>query len=71
MLLLFLVYPLQALYLIPLPSASMRVLPHPPTHPLPHHHPTIPLGWDMEPPQDQGSLFPFMRDKITLCYMCS
>jgi hypothetical protein len=35
----------------------------PPTHPLLPHHPSIPLPWVTEPPQDQGSPLPVMPNK--------
>ena len=56
------------LYPIPPPSASMRVLPHFPTHPLMPSHPGIPLHWASKPlkttlPTDvqQGSPLPHMK----------
>jgi hypothetical protein len=59
----FLVSPPQTPYHLP-PPASMRVLPHPPTLP---QHPSIPLPWVIEPPQDWG----VMLDKAILCYISS
>jgi hypothetical protein len=56
---------------LPSPSASMRVLPHPPTHPLPPHCPGISLHWGIQPSQDQGPLLPLIPDKAILCYLCS
>ena len=34
----------------------------PPTHPLPPHHPSIPLCWGIEPSQDQGPPLSLMPD---------
>jgi hypothetical protein len=39
--------------------------------PLPPHHPTIPLPWGIQPPQNEGSPLPLMPDKAILCYICS
>ena len=39
----------------------------PPTHPLPPHHPGIPLHWGTEPSQDQGP--PREVFKVTF-YLC-
>ena len=50
--------------------SSMRVLPHPPTHPL-LHCPSILLRWGIKPPQDQGHLLPLMLNKAIFCYICS
>ena len=50
----FLVSPMETPYPILPPSASMRVLPHPPTH-LSPHYPSIPLCWGIKPSHDQGS----------------
>jgi hypothetical protein len=51
----------------------MRVLPHPPTHPLLHHSSSIPLHWVIKPPQDQGPPLPLIdktcSDKAILCYI--
>jgi hypothetical protein len=60
----FLVSPLEPLIPSPLPSASIRVLPLPPTH-SPLHGPGIPLHWGIEP-------WPLllMPDNATLCYIC-
>jgi hypothetical protein len=41
--------------------ASMRVLPHPPTHP--PHGPRIALHWGIKPSLDQGPPLPSMSDK--------
>ena len=41
------------------------------THLLAPHLLSIPLSWDIEPPQDQGPLLPLMPDKAILCYICS
>ena len=69
-------FPLQkpSIYpIFPLP-ASMRGLPHPPTHS--HHpatlppYPSIPLHKGIEPFQDQELLLPLMSDKVILCYIC-
>jgi hypothetical protein len=40
----------------------------PPTHPFPPQHSTIPLCWDIKPPQDQRPPFTSMSAKATLCY---
>ena len=50
--------------------SSMRMLPHPPTHPL-LHCPSILLRWGIKPPQDQGPLLPLMLNKAIFCYICS
>jgi hypothetical protein len=47
----------------PPPPASLRVLPHPLTHPLLPSCPGIPLHWGIKPPQAQGPLFPLMSNK--------
>jgi hypothetical protein len=61
-----LVSPLQSAYPIPTPSASMRVLCHPPTHPPTHplsaHFPGIPLHWGLEPSQDKRLLLLVIRE---------
>ena len=54
----------------PFPFASIRVLLHPPTHPLLPHLSSIPLHWGIKPPQDQGPPLPLMPDKAILCYIC-
>jgi hypothetical protein len=54
--------------LSPLSFASQRVLT--PSHPLPSHHSSIPLHWDIKPPQDQGPFLPLTSDKAILCYLC-
>jgi hypothetical protein len=54
-------------HLIPLPPASIRVLP---THLFPHHHSSIPLCWGIKLPQDQGPPIPLMPNKAILCYIC-
>jgi hypothetical protein len=41
-----------------------------PIHPLPPHHPSIPLHWGIEPSQDQGPPSPLTPDKAILCYIC-
>jgi hypothetical protein len=41
-----------------------------PTHTLPPQGPSIPLHWDIHPPQDQGPPLPLMPDKALLCYIC-
>ena len=56
--------------LFSLPFASMRVLIHPPNHPLPPQHSSICIYWGMKPPQDKGPSFPLMSDKAILCYLC-
>jgi hypothetical protein len=43
----------------------MRVLPLLP------QHPSIPLHWVIEPPQDQGAPLPLMPYKAILCYISS
>jgi hypothetical protein len=55
----------------PLPPVSMRVLLHPPIHPLLPHCSGLPLHWGIEPSQDQGPPLPLILDKAILCYMCS
>jgi hypothetical protein len=40
------------------------------SHPLLPHLPSIPLHWDIEPLQDQGTSLPLMPDKAILCYIC-
>jgi hypothetical protein len=55
----------------PPPPSSVRVLPHPPTHPLLSSRPGIPLHWGFEQPQTQGSLLPLMYNKAILCYIHS
>ena len=55
----------------PLPPASMRVLPHLPTH-VCLRHPSIPLCWGIKSSQDQeSSVLLMMSDKAILCYICS
>ena len=44
----------------PTPPASLRVLPHPPTHSLPLPCPGIFLRWGIEPSEDQEPLPPLM-----------
>jgi hypothetical protein len=63
----FPVSPLQT-FPIPLPPASMRVLP---PHSLPPLYPSIPLHWGIEPSQDQGPPLLLMPDKAICCYSCS
>jgi hypothetical protein len=46
----------------------MRMLSHPPIHPLLLPHPGIPLHWDIEPSQDSGPLLPLISDKAIFCY---
>ena len=41
-----------------------------PTYPLLPQQPSIPLCWDIEPPQDRGPPLPLMPDKVILCYIC-
>jgi hypothetical protein len=41
----------------------MRVLTHPPSHPLQSHCPSIPLHLGIKPSQDQGAPLPLMPDK--------
>ena len=45
----FLVSSLKNPHINPLPPASKWVLPHPPTHLLLPHRPSIPLCWDIKP----------------------
>jgi hypothetical protein len=54
----------------PSSPASMRVLTHIPSHPLPTHCPRIPLCLGIDPLQDQGSPLPLITDKAILCYIC-
>jgi hypothetical protein len=61
-------FPVKPPILFSVLPASMRVVPHPPT---PNYFPSIPLCWVLEPPQDQGPLFPLMSDKAVLCYIWS
>jgi hypothetical protein len=59
--------PLETPYpILPFP-VSMKMLTHPPTHPLPPAHPHIPLHWGTEPSQYQGPLLPLMANKTILC----
>ena len=53
-----------------MPFTSMRVLLHPPTHSQPHRS-SIPLCWDIKPPQAQGPPLPLMPEKAILCYICT
>jgi hypothetical protein len=53
-----------------LPFASMRMLTHPPTHPLPPHCPSITLHWGIKSSQDQRPPLPLMPNKAILCYIC-
>ena len=52
----FLVSPLK------IPSSYSPLSPCLPTHPLLLPGPGIPLHWDIEPSQDQGSHLPLMTD---------
>ena len=52
------------------PTASMKVLPNPPTHSLLPSCPGIPLHWGIKPSQDQGPLLSLMSNKAILCYIC-
>ena len=65
----FPVSPPETGYPIPLPPASMRVLPHLPTHSL-----LLPcliiLLHCINPSQDQWPLLPLMPNKAILCYIC-
>jgi hypothetical protein len=54
---------------IPLLFAYMRVLSHPPTYPLLPYLSSIPLRWNIKPPQNQGPPFPLMSDKVILCLL--
>lgn len=65
------VSPPEVPYPIPPLSASIRLLLHPPTHPLLPHLPSIPLHLGIKPSQDQGPLLPLMPDNAILCYMCA
>lgn len=51
--------------------ASMRELPHPPTHTLPPHSLSIPQGWGTEPSQDQKYPLTLMQGKVILCCISS
>jgi hypothetical protein len=50
----FLVSPSKTPYPTPSSPASMRVLPHSPTHPLPPHSPGIFLHWGIKPYKTKG-----------------
>jgi hypothetical protein len=50
-------------------SASMRVLPHPPSHPLLSSYPDIPLHWSIKYPRAQGPLLPLMYHKDIFCHI--
>jgi hypothetical protein len=67
----FPVPPSETPYPISLPPVSMRVLPHPPNHPLLPPCLGIPLYWVMEPSQEKGPPPPIMPNKAILCYICS
>jgi hypothetical protein len=54
-----------------LPSSCFYEDAPPPTHPLPPHHPGIPLRWVIKPSQSQGLLLPLMPDEAILCCICS
>ena len=56
---------------IPSPSPCFSEGIPPPTIPLPPPYLSIPLYWDIKPPQDQGSPLPLMPDNAILCYICS
>lgn len=66
MVFLFPVSPPQTLYPLPLPLWGSL-----PTHSLLPQHPSIPLGWVIEPPQDQGAPLSLAPDKAILYYICS
>jgi hypothetical protein len=59
----FLVSLLETFHPNPPYPASMRVLLHPPTHPLLPHLPSIPLHLGIKPSHDQGPALPLMPDK--------
>ena len=48
-----------------LPSPSLYEDAMPPAHLLPAYHPGILLCWGIEPPQDQGPLFPLIPNKLS------
>lgn len=50
--------------------ASMRMLPHPPTHSCPHC-PCIPILLVIEPTQDEEAPLPLMLDRAILYYVCN
>jgi hypothetical protein len=52
---------------LPIPSVSMRVLPHL----LPLLLPSVPLWWGIDASQDQGHILPLMPGKTILYYICS
>jgi hypothetical protein len=71
----FPVSPLQTPISSSLPHASMRVLPHLPTHPLSLHCPSIPLHWGIDwlfflncgrRPWQETSILTFFKFKVTL-----
>ena len=57
--------------LIPSPSPLPLRGGTPPTHTLQHQPSTIPLHWDIKPPQNQRSPLPLIPDKAVLCYICT
>jgi hypothetical protein len=67
-------FPPQTSYPLTNPSCFYEGAP-PPTyplqhsHPLPTHHPSIPLCWGIKTSQDQGLPLPLMPDKAILCYI--
>jgi hypothetical protein len=58
----FLVSPPQTPYPTPTPFYERSP---PPTQPLPSYHPSFPLYWSMDSPQDQGPSHPLMPDKAS------
>jgi hypothetical protein len=58
----FQVFPSETPYPICTPPASVRVLPYPPTHPLPSYRPGIPLHCGIKHPQAQEH---FINHKIS------
>jgi hypothetical protein len=67
----FQISPLESLYPIPPPPASMRVLPHPLTHPhtlafLPWHSPTL----GHQTLRGPRAVPPIMSNKVILCHIC-
>ena len=66
----FPVSPQPFLYPVLLPSASMRVLFHPPPPSPPNSHSNL-LHRGIKPPQDQEPPLPLMLDNAILCYICN
>ena len=55
---------------IPLPFASKRLLPHPPTHLHLPHPSSIPFLWGINPPQDPVIFLPLRPDEAIQCNIC-